>query len=385
MSFLKVHIWPALFALLPLGLLWYADAIPKGPIRADEFICSDDSMSAHYANFDTVPAGVLPLLRALKSTNCVVLLGSSELSSSSQYLPCNFFESNGGTQVRAFGHAYFQSFSMYCVLLSLREFLQDSKICIIVSPGWFETKGTNSQAFVEFVRPEMLANIAHDREISDDYKYYIGDYLMRIKSDLSGITPAMEYFQLRSSAFPLREFRSDILLRQIPTYSYCDDSLNLGAVFSLPRDYNWEDMNEILISKFDSVCSNDFSVEDSRFNSMTNGTNLYTPQRVKFIRAEENQEFHDFKILLRMLHEYGARPTFVIQPLNPYIYNDLSSFRDILNQLLSECKKYSFKCLNLYETEKTRYTSGILNDGMHMGDVGWNRVNEFINLTMMHE
>jgi poly-D-alanine transfer protein DltD len=106
---------------------------------------------------------------------------------------------------------------------------------------------------------------------------------------------------------------------------------------------------------------------------------------VKFIRAEENQELHDFKILLRMLHEYGAKPTFVIQPLNPHIYNDLASFQDILNQMLSECKKYSFPCLNLYETEKARYTSGMLNDGMHMGDVGWNRVNEFINLTMMHE
>ncbi len=385
MSFLKVHIWPALLALLPLGLLLYAEAIPKGPIRANEFICADDSLRAHYANFDTVPAGVLPLLSGLKSTNCVVLLGSSELSSYSRYIPFDFFRFNGGKQVRAFGHAYFQSFSMYCVLLSLREVLQDSKICIIISPGWFETKGTNSQAFVEFVRPEMLANIAHDRGISDDYKHYIGDYLLRNKSHLSGITPAMEYFQLMSSAFPFREFRSDILLRQIPTYSYCDDSLNLGTASSLPRDYNWGEMNEILISKFDSVCSNDFSVEESRFRSMTNGTNLYTPQKVKFIRAEENQELHDFKILLRMLHEYGAKPTFVIQPLNPHIYNDLASFQDILNQMLSECKKYSFPCLNLYETEKARYTSGMLNDGMHMGDVGWNRVNEFINLTMMHE
>ena len=336
-------------------------------------------------NFDTVPAGVLPLMRGLKSPNTIVLLGSSELSSSSDYIPYTFFGQGGDKQVRAFGHAYFQSFSMYCALLSLREFLQGSKICIIVSPGWFETKGTNSQAFVEFVRPGMLANIAHDREISDEYKDYIADYLMRVKSDLSGFTPAMEYFHSRLSAFPYRELRTDILLRQIPTYSYCEDSANFGLVPPVDRNYNWREMNEILIAKFDSVCSNDFLVEDSRFSAMTNGTNVFSPKRVNFIGIEENQEWHDFKILLRMLHEFGAKPTFVIQPLNPYVYDDLASFHDIMNQVLAECAHYKFPCLNLYEAEKALYTPGILNDGMHMGDVGWNRVNEFIKLTMFHE
>jgi D-alanine transfer protein len=384
-SFLKLHILPSLLALLLIWLLYGLDVFPKGQEKSGLTICDDAPHKSAYMNFDTVPSGVLPFLRGLKSPNTVVLLGSSELSSSSDYIPYTFFGQSGDIQVRAFGHAYFQSFSMYCALLSLREFLQGSNICIIVSPGWFETKGTNSQAFVEFVRPEMLANIAHDREISDEYKDYIADYLMRVKSDLSGFTPAMEYFHSRSSAFPLRELRSDILLRQIPSYSYCNDSSNRGLVPSVERSYNWGEMNEFLVKKFDSVCSNDFLVEDGRFSSMTNGTNVFAPKRVSFISIEENQELHDFKILLRMLHEFDAKPSFVIQPLNPYVYDDLASFQDIMKQILAECAHYNFPCLNLYEAEKARYTPGILNDGMHMGDVGWNRVNEFINLTMSHE
>jgi D-alanine transfer protein len=274
---------------------------------------------------------------------------------------------------------------MYCVLLSLREYLEGAKICIIVSPGWFETTGTNSQAFVEFVRPEMLANIAHDKGINEQYKNYISDYLSRVKSDLSGLTPAMEYFHSRTSSFLFQEFRSNVLLRQIPSYRYCNGPLASRSDFASLDAFNWKSMNDSLIQKFHSVCSNAYQVDDSRFTSMTNGTKVFTPKPVKFVRNEVNQELHDFRVLLKMLHEYGAKPSLVIQPLNPYVYSGLDSFHSVLNEILAECNHYNFPCLNLFEADQESYIHGILNDGMHMGDVGWNRVNEFINRNANHE
>ncbi len=385
MSFIKTHIWPALIAFSLIWLLYALEIFPKGNEKADRTICDSSRNMSSYANFDTVPEGVLPLVRCLQNPNCVVLLGSSELSSPSDYIPYNFFNSRGGIQVRAFGHAYFQSFSMYCVLLSLSKFLEGSHICIVVSPGWFETTGTNSQAFVEFVRPEMLANIAHDPGVNNEYKDYISDYLMRVKSDLSGFTPAMEYFQSRTNSLLFQELRGNVMLRQIPSYRYCDDTLTFKTEHASLDTFNWRSMTDTLIEKFNSGCSNAYQVEDSRFSSMTNGSKVFTPKQVKFIRNEVNQELRDFRILLKMLHECGAKPTFVIQPLNPYVYSDLASFHSIMNELLSEFDHYHFPYLNLFEAEQVNYTPGMLNDGMHMGDVGWNRVNEFINLNMIHE
>jgi D-alanine transfer protein len=380
LSFLKSHIWPALIAFLLISLLYTLEIFPEGNEKVNRTVCDFSRNSVAYANFDTVPEGVLPLVHGLQNPNCVVLLGSSELTSPSDYIPYNFFNSSREIQVRAFGHAYFQSFSMYCVLLSLREYLEGAKICIIVSPGWFETKGTNSQAFVEFVRPEMLANIAHDNGINHEYKNYISDYLVRIKSDLSGFTPAMEYFYSRTSSFLFQELRGNLLLRQIPSFYYCDDTITFRTRLASLDTFNWSSTNDKLVEKFNSGCSNDFQIEDSRFSAMTNGTKVLTPKPAKFIRNGVNQELHDFGILLKMLYEYGAKPTFVIQPMNPNVYSNLASFHSIMNQLLAECNQYNFQCLNLFESEKGKYTPGILNDGMHMGDVGWNRVNEFINL-----
>ncbi len=106
------------------------------------------------------------LYLSLREKKGVTLLGSSELTSKSEYIPHIFATNNLNLRVSSFGHAYFQSYAMYSALLGYRNEVKNANICIIVSPGWFDTDGTNIEAFLEFATPNLLERIIKDEGIT---------------------------------------------------------------------------------------------------------------------------------------------------------------------------------------------------------------------------
>ena len=108
--------------------------------------------------------------------------------------------------LKAFGHAYHQSFSIYCELLAMQKYLKGSKICIFLSPGWFESEGTNIEAFLEFATPNLLERIIKDEGITLVEKKGIGNYLHRNKYLIASPGRRINYFINLFEYFTFRLF-----------------------------------------------------------------------------------------------------------------------------------------------------------------------------------
>ncbi|HRG54194.1 MAG TPA: D-alanyl-lipoteichoic acid biosynthesis protein DltD, partial [Bacteroidia bacterium] len=108
------------------------------------------------------------------STETIFILGSSELTETSDALPYNFISKNFTTPLRGVGHAGNQCFSIYTQLLANEKKLKDARIVIILSPGWFESKssrGTTSPLFLEFNSDNFLNRILTAEPQNDFHQY----------------------------------------------------------------------------------------------------------------------------------------------------------------------------------------------------------------------
>ena len=90
------------------------------------------------------------------------------------YASYNFLPDSLGIPALGIGHAYHQELSILSALLAAGKKVDGSKVCIVLSPGWFYPGGkTIPQAFIEFVRPNFLNSIINDKSIDEKYRLCI--------------------------------------------------------------------------------------------------------------------------------------------------------------------------------------------------------------------
>ena len=378
MTFIRLHIVPFILSVIIIcGVVFL---FPNDSVYVSQSVsigCSQKK-SYIYDNFDTIPEGITPFAAAIKDKESILLLGSSELTTSSDYIPYQFFNNQTPFRLVAFGHAFYQTFSMYCNLLAFKGDLSGKKICIILSPGWFELSGTNTEAFLEFVRPEMLANIINDEGLSTDEKSVIGDYVKRNSSFFAGLSQSMEYLTLLNEFFiPFREQWLRRLKSKIPQYKF--ESCNFFEKRQFEYSYpDWNQLKENSKSSFAKKCSNDYFIDDESLKSILNGASEFKRIDAHPVGIRNNQEFEDFKRLVNLLKSGGAKPIFVIQGLIPTGFNHLERFDELKIAIKKELDDRQFPYLDLFEINLEKYQPGTLHDLSHMGDYGWSEVNQFI-------
>jgi len=136
-----------------------------------------EKLSGRYGNLtDSLSVQELNFIASIKNKTQLTLLGSSEFSEP-PYVTYNFLSSKKNYQMMGIGHAYHQSFSMLIELLAAHQGNKGSKVVFFISPGWFVANGTNSEAFVEFARPNFLNRIVKNNDININYKKYIGKFI----------------------------------------------------------------------------------------------------------------------------------------------------------------------------------------------------------------
>ena len=378
MNIVRVHIFPILTATVIALSLFYLFPINTNHISQTNTIGCPKTFSNFYANFDTIPEGISPFAASIRDKESILLLGSSELTTSSPFIPYQFFNEKTPFRLVAFGHAFYQSFSMYCNLLAFKEDLSGKKICIILSPGWFETSGTNTEAFLEFVRPEMLSNIVKDDAVSYEEKAAIGDYIERNKALFAGISMSMEYLTLLNrNLLPFRIEKLKQMNNKIPQYKFdsCAFSKKSLIEWNAP---NWAELRQECNVSFGKSCTNSYYIKDEIFKTILDGSTEFKKKEVNPISIQENQEFKDFKMLVQLLKSSNAEPIFILQGLIPTGYNHLERFDELKQSIKNELEALQFAYLDLFEINTEKYNPGTLNDLMHMGDYGWNEVNQFI-------
>jgi len=330
------------------------------------------------------------LMSSLSRKDQLTLFGSSEFSSNTNssyiYLPEKL-----GIPAMGFGHAFHQNFSIYCELLAGKEYLKDSKIVIFLSPGWFETEGTNSEAFLEFVPPHFLEKIWMDESISTDYKLEIGRFIARNAEKFSNLTLRMQAFKTLYESEC--EFNQAAKLRtkldkNYPVFNKGNKikySVEGGAKIQHRTFPNFRKLQTEAQTIFlNASANNTLYVDSLYFNEFVLQPNgAIKTGSVKPIDKENSAEYKDFLLLLKLLKDKEVNCSFVIQGLNPYYYTNLEEINPIVRSIVNELKKSEFPYLNMFTYRKADYQPGSLNDIMHLGDLGWLQVNEFIYNTYL--
>jgi poly-D-alanine transfer protein DltD len=199
-GFLRLHVIPFLgAALLVLAggyVLVKFDVLDKvhGTERVISIGQNINSQRGRFPNLQNNDSLEAVLYSSLACQNQISIFGSSELTGT-QFAPYHFLPDNVGIPCLAIGHAHHQSFSILAELLANQEVLKNSKICILLSLTWFETKGTNAEAFVEFVKPNMMNRILHNSKIQSKYLKHISNTISYLEDDLSGENAQMRAFK----------------------------------------------------------------------------------------------------------------------------------------------------------------------------------------------
>ena len=67
-----------------------------------------------------------------------------------------------------------------------------------------------------------------------------------------------------------------------------------------------------------------------------------------------------------------------MQPMNPFYYKKLNTLSPTLDSIQTLVRLNGFSYVNLMEMDTAKYKKGMLNDVMHLGDLGWLSIDEFL-------
>ncbi|MNJ86139.1 hypothetical protein D3C87_36260 [compost metagenome] len=375
----KYHLIPIILSIL---LIYCLNAVASRYIvignAAETEIVSGVAVSERgMFNNCTKKQAEIELMGSLQDKSKLSVFGSSEL----QDLPYScflFLPDSMGIKTTGFGHAYHQNLSIACELLAAGDKLNGANVCVILSPGWFESEGTNIEAFLEFVRPNFIRSIVHNPSIPKKDKLHIANYVHDHFSDIND--PSNELIYLNSmSMYENKKWIPNTFekysLQRLKKVEYRVTSKKTGKKTPFPVD--WELTKNRLQQEFLKTCTNNSIYVDSFYYT------TYLLKDGKFSKSkmdpvELGDEFNDFKLVVEILKRHHCNATFVLQPLNPYNYDDLSQFDHVRSQIKSELKKAGFPLLDMYVTNTKEYTPGILKDIMHPSNRGWMEINAFL-------
>ena len=93
----------------------------------------------------------------------------------------------------------------------------------------------------------------------------------------------------------------------------------------------------------------------------------------------KNQEYQDFLALLNLLSNYKIKPLFIIEDFHPDIYiNNREKMENIIGVIKSKIEEYNYAYYDMWSYKKEDYRLGMLTDLVHLGEVGWVKLDQKI-------
>ena len=314
----------------------------------------------------------------------IVLFGSSELVfyPNQKFLPQNYFNNDLKLPLRVQGNEGQQSFAIMSQLVACdNELVRDNaKVVVLLSPSWFTgsyDNGLKMPKFLEYMYPGMMNKLYFQSESDDKYKLLISDY---IKKNIAQIKEPN--FIYKDSFYDLKSDYLDNKFKQIIIENFDSKDNN-------PKNIDYKNPNldyESLKLEAKSITippkNNDYGINDE----------YYERYIVKQIKKDnfpfgvivspdinQNQEYNDFLVLLEYLETYKIKALFVMQDLNPYAFaNNREEANKLMQIIKSKVLEHNFEYLDMWSNKKEDYEIGTLTDIVHMGELGWVRINRAI-------
>ena len=314
----------------------------------------------------------------------IVLFGSSELVfyPNQKFLPQNYFNNDLKLPLRVQGNEGQQSFAIMSQLVACdNELVRDNaKVVVLLSPSWFTgsyDNGLKMPKFLEYMYPGMMNKLYFQSESDDKYKLLISDY---IKKNIAQIKEPN--FIYKDSFYDLKSDYLDNKFKQIIIENFDSKDNN-------PKNIDYKNPNldyESLKLEAKSITippkNNNYGINDEYYDR-------YIVKQIKKDNfpfgvivspdINQNQEYNDFLVLLEYLETYKIKALFVMQDLNPYAFaNNREEANKLMQIIKSKVLEHNFEYLDMWSNKKEDYEIGTLTDIVHMGELGWVRINQAI-------
>ena len=378
LNFIKYHIFPILLSLLILYVFsFFLTNSNHVQIKKIEGLQTNKTrIQENYIN------GILSeinFVSSLKNKNNIVLLGSSEFGNSAlNYYPYKFLADSLNMNVFAFGHAHHQCFSIYSQLVANQQELKNANICIILSPSWFLTEGTNIEAFIEFVPENYVKRIIHSPLVSNEEKLKIGEYIYNhfdlINEPTLSLTYLANLYKYRN--YPFFKKWLNLYKSKISDVKYDVELLPKTSPIQTSKSLIKKELKEEYLN---NIKSNSIFVNDEYYlEHLSNKDHPYEQAHIENKHFKNKTEWEDFKCLIKLLKKNNCNASFIFQPLNNYHYTGIEKFKPLKKKILTLLKKNNFPVYDLFYLSKKEFEPGVLNDIMHTGDYGWTKINQFM-------
>lgn len=324
-----------------------------------------------------------PLLAsALSDGSSIVLFGSSELTTKDHPAkPINFFNKRLGRPLLAIGHDGNQCFAIHSQLISAGSELSKARLAIMLSPSWFGgtpgQRGTELSCFLEYNPSPSLYRV-HQRLVAGDPSVLpVQEYLVRHADDLSMASSVVKEIIARGSAVQMAKHWFVRPYDALVVEGTRNNMLDMPLLGTLPvargdsSDVDWVALRAAAVAEHLAECTNNrFYINDHYYSTYVNGST----RLLRHLAEEENQEMRDLIALLDHLKNANADPLFVVQPVNPFVYEDVRAFIATMDRVKAELDSRGFAYLDLWEDDTAQFQPGVLTDAAHLGALGWYKV-----------
>lgn len=349
--------------------------------------------TTHFPNIGTgrvATERLITLESALRDGRTVVLLGSSELGSRDlEFIPYKYLPNKLGIPVIAHGHAYFQSFGIYGLLAANENALSPAtKLVIMVSPGWFKESDIPTSAFLEHFQPQLLTRLYQSPEHRGQIASYIKSHIAQFEKPTShhlaflsavsrpGSTSdseqPMHYAAIKQSLFTLKVKSRMLLSGQLRRFQQPGDDTSATRL----SDTQWQELDGYARSlELAQMKNNKRWVRDDYhekyLRDLPESGKDYYPSNLDI-----KSEYAALARTLYLLKARGVHALVVMQPINPFVYKDSEKTKLISDKVSRLTTSTGMSYLDLSNTDN--YEPGMLRDSMHLGELGWVRVNQRI-------
>ncbi len=324
---------------------------------------------------------LVALNSALSFGKTVVVLGSSELTTGagSTYIAYDFLPKVLHVPVLAYGHAHFQSFGIYGLLAANADALSPrTKLVILVSPGWFGTNSLLTEAFIEHFQPQILIDLYQQ----PDSRALVSQYLESHRNEFNRLSPVQEAFVNNTNVFmqkmAIKESIFSLKTRTAKILSDRDWLLHKSTVPTpvFPNAAQWKEHERIAqASEISRMHTNQRWVRDDYYEKYLKDL---PPEGGTYFPANMNvfPELSMLERTLELLRKKNVQALVIMQTLNPFVYKDAPEVKVIAQKVSTLCHASGMQCFDMNDV--SQYEPGTLRDGMHVGELGWVRIDRRI-------
>lgn len=311
----------------------------------------------------------------------VLLFGSSELSTPSSTVPqvpsAVFGRNNYGIDLTFVGEAFDQSLWHAIAAGAYAPNVDNKKCAIIVSPGWFEDGGVDSQTFGLRFSYQLYRAFCDNPDISDTSKAYLAKRLAEQGIDDMTINAGMRTLP--------QDYLNDVVLTTMEDMKVRRDLISVreGGLDQSERSTEMTSFKKLrkqaLADAVASCTTNDWGIDDAFYTTNLEGQLDRLKDRHLDQTYTDTPEYDDLNFFLKVCREVGLEPLVIISPLHGEFFDHQGISKNVRTSCYDRirliCEKHEVQCADFSDREYEKY---FLHDIVHFGWTGWVAVEEAI-------